>query len=342
MDDRTKETYTVMILPNPTAKAYRFSVSKKQVKMALSITAATTILLLVFVVQYFYMVGNIWELTLLRKETEVQKSKIEFFAESVDGLKHQMDRLKEFDIKLRMITDLNVPADAGRFLGVGGQSEAEAESIGSPVQEPVPAALTSSPIQAAPGGEGGTEDPVPSIGLTEIPREPHAAIIRGLEDDLATLQIVAAKQQQSFEELTEAIQHRRAKWASTPSIWPVRGWVTSGFGRRLSPFTGEPAMHRGVDISVPEDTPFVAPANGVVTFAGWDGGLGNTIRINHGFGYETIYGHLNKVLVRTGQRVKRGQTIGLVGNTGASTGPHLHYQIQVNLVATNPLRYILN
>jgi murein DD-endopeptidase MepM/ murein hydrolase activator NlpD len=215
--------------------------------------------------------------------------------------------------------------------------------MGSPaVQEPVPAALTSPPIQVVPGGEGGTEDPIPSIGLTEIPREPHAAIIRGLEEDLATLQIVAARQQQSFEELTEAIQHRRAKWASTPSIWPVRGWVTSGFGRRLSPFTGEPAMHRGVDISVPEDTPFVAPANGVVTFAGWDGGLGNAVRINHGFGYETIYGHLNKILVRTGQRVKRGQTIGLVGNTGASTGPHLHYQVQVNLVATNPLRYILN
>jgi murein DD-endopeptidase MepM/ murein hydrolase activator NlpD len=344
MDERTKATYTVMILPNPTSKAYRFSVSKKQVKVALSITAVTAILLLVFVVQYFYMVGNIWELTLLRKETAVQKSKIEFFAQSVDGLKREMDRLKEFDIKLRMITDLNVPADAGRFLGVGGQLEAEAESMEPvAVQEPIPAALTSPPIQApAPGGEGGTEDPIPSIGLTEVPREPHAGIIRGLEDDLATLQIVAAKQQQSFEELTETIQHRRAKWASTPSIWPVRGWVTSGFGRRLSPFTGEPAMHRGVDISVPENTAIVAPANGTVTSAGWDGGLGNAIKINHGYGYESIYGHLNKILVRSGQRVKRGQTIGLVGNTGFSTGPHLHYQVQVNLVATNPLRYILN
>lgn len=343
MDDRTRESYTIMILPNPTSRAYRFSVSKKQVKVVLSIAAATAILLLVFVVQYFYMVGNIWELTLLRKETAVQKSKIEYFSQSVDGLKQQMDRLKEFDVKLRMITDLNVPADAGRFLGVGGQSDAEGESVGTPVQEPIPAALTSPPIQdAAPGGEGGTEDPIPSIGLTDVPREPHAAIIRELEEDLATLQIVAAKQQESFEELTQAIQHRRAKWASTPSIWPVRGWVTSGFGRRLSPFTGEPAMHRGVDISVPEKTPFVAPANGTVTLAGWDGGLGNAIKINHGYGYETVYGHLNKILVHPGQRVKRGQIIGLVGNTGFSTGPHLHYQVQVNLVATNPLRYILN
>jgi murein DD-endopeptidase MepM/ murein hydrolase activator NlpD len=345
MDDRKQESYTVMILPNPTSKAYRFSVTKKQVKVALSITAATAILLLVFVVQYFYMVGNIWELTLLRKETAVQKSKIEHFAQSVDGLKQQMDRLKEFDIKLRMITDLNVPADAGRFLGIGGQPEVEAaDSPGtSAVQEPIPAALTAPPIQSpAPSGEGGTEDPIPSISLTDVPREPHAAIIRGLEDDLTTLQIVAAKQEQSFQELTEAMNHRRAKWASTPSIWPVRGWVTSGFGRRLSPFTGEPAMHRGVDISVPAGTPIVAPANGTVTSAGWDGGLGNAIKITHGYGYETIYGHLNKILVRKGQWVKRGQTIGLVGSTGFSTGPHLHYQVQVNLVATNPLRYILN
>lgn len=342
MDDKKKETYTVMILPNPTAQAYRFSVSKKQVKIALSVTAAATVLLLVFVVQYFYMVGNIWELTLLRKETEVQKSKIEFFAESVDGFKRQLDRLKEFDVKLRMITDLNVPADAGRYLGVGGESETATAPV-----EPVSSVPDSAPpvpessIQV-PGGAGGTEDPIAPIGLAEVPREPHAEMIRVLEEDLATIQVLASKQEQSFHELTEAIHHRRAKWASTPSVWPVRGWVTSGFGRRMSPFTGEPAMHRGVDISVPENTPFVAPANGVVTFTGWDGGLGNAIRINHGFGYETIYGHLNKILVRNGQRVKRGQTIGLVGNTGMSTGPHLHYQVQVNLVATNPLRYILN
>jgi murein DD-endopeptidase MepM/ murein hydrolase activator NlpD len=167
-------------------------------------------------------------------------------------------------------------------------------------------------------------------------------MIRDLEEDLATLRVVAAKQEQSFQDLTQGIEHRRAKWASTPSIWPVKGWVTSGFGPRLSPFSGQPAMHRGVDISVPENTPVVAPANGVITLAGWDGGLGNAIKIDHGYGYQTVYGHLNKVLVRHGQRVKRGDLIGLVGSTGLSTGPHLHYQVSVNLAPTNPLRYVLN
>lgn len=336
MDDKTRESYTVMILPNPTSKAYRFSVSKKQVKIAISAAGASLLLLVVFLVQYFYMVGNIWELTLLRKETALQKSKIEFFATSVDGLQRQLDRLKEFDIKLRMITDLNVPSDAGRYLGLGGEQDTNTAGT-----EPSPQGLPPAEAPTA-GGAGGTEDPVEPAVFDDIPREPHAAMIRELEEDISTLHLLAAKQEQSFQELTEAIEHRRAKWASTPSIWPVKGWVTSGFGRRMSPFTGEPAMHRGIDISVPDNTPFVAPANGVVRFAGWDGGLGNTIKIDHGYGYETVYGHLNKILVRPGQRVKRGEIIGLVGSTGLSTGPHLHYQVHVNLVPTNPLRYILN
>jgi murein DD-endopeptidase MepM/ murein hydrolase activator NlpD len=335
MDERVQQSYTVMILPNPTSKAYRFSISKKHVKIALSCAAAATVLLVVFVVQYFYMVGNIWELTLLRKETSVQKSKIEVFSQTVDGLKTQLDRLKEFDIKLRMITDLNVPADANRYLGVGGEPQAVPVSMGGATPN-LPA------LGEVSGGAGGTEDPIEPVLNAKVPVETHAAMIRELEEDLATLQVLASKQEQSFQELTEAIEHRRAKWASTPSIWPVKGWVTSGFGPRLSPFTGQPAMHRGVDISVPENTPFVAPANGVVTFAGWDGGLGNAIKIDHGYGYQTVYGHLNKVLVRAGQRVKRGDTIGLVGNTGLSTGPHLHYQVSVNLAPANPLRYVLN
>jgi murein DD-endopeptidase MepM/ murein hydrolase activator NlpD len=322
-----------MILPNPTSKAYRFSVSRKQVKIALSCAAAATVLLMVFIVQYFYMVGNIWELTLLRKETSVQKSKIEYFSQSVDGLKTQLDRLKEFDIKLRMITDLNVPVDANRYLGVGGDPAA--------MQQDVPPENLPE-LSGVAGGAGGTEDPIEPSIVAKAYSESHVEMIRELEEDLATLRVLASKQEQSFQELTEGIEHRRAKWASTPSIWPVKGWVTSGFGPRISPFTGHPAMHRGVDISVPANTPFVAPANGVVTLARWDGGLGNAIKIDHGYGYQTVYGHLNKILVRHGQRVKRGDVIGLVGNTGLSTGPHLHYQVSVNSAPANPLRYVLN
>ena len=328
MEEGKRESYTVMILPNPTSKTYRFSVSKKNVKIALSATVAGLLLLVVFVIQYFHMVGNIWELTLLRQETQTQKSKIEVFTRTVDNLQRQMERLKEFDVKLRMITDLSVPADAKRYLGVGGETDSTTESA--------PPAATSGP-----GPEGGTEVPVAALDASDVEKRQVAAL-RALEDDLSTLQVQAAQQEQSFNELSEAIERRRNRWASTPSIWPVKGWVTSGFGRRISPFTGEPAMHRGIDISVPENTPLVAPANGVVVRAGWDGGLGNAIKIDHGYGYATTYGHLAKLAVRVGQRVKRGQLIAYVGNTGLSTGPHLHYEVAVNLIPTNPMRYILN
>jgi len=338
MDQGKQESYTVMILPNPTSKTYRFSVSKKRVKVIASATGAAAILLIVFIIQYFYMVGNIWELTLLRQETTAQKSQIETFAQTVDGLKRQMDRLKEFDVKLRMITDLNIPADAERYLGIGGEGAAETSGGddpggGTPGKEAGERGVIP---------EGGTEVPIDETGAPANDVDRHAALVRDLETDLVALQLDATRQEQSFQELSEAIEQRRARWASTPSIWPVKGWLTSGFGRRISPFTGHPAMHKGIDISVPENTPFVAPANGVVTYAGWDGGLGNAIKIDHGYGYRTIYGHLAKIHVKTGQRVKRGEVIGLVGNTGLSTGPHLHYQVVVNLVPTNPLRYILN
>jgi murein DD-endopeptidase MepM/ murein hydrolase activator NlpD len=101
-------------------------------------------------------------------------------------------------------------------------------------------------------------------------------------------------------------------------------------------------MHNGIDVASQRDTPVVATAGGVVSYEGFDGGLGKVIKLNHGYGMQTTYGHLAKANVRIGQKVKRGEVIGLVGNTGLSTGPHVHYEVFVNNVPVNPLRYILN
>jgi murein DD-endopeptidase MepM/ murein hydrolase activator NlpD len=101
-------------------------------------------------------------------------------------------------------------------------------------------------------------------------------------------------------------------------------------------------MHNGLDIATQRDTPIVSPAVGVVSYEGFDSGLGKVLKVNHGYGIQTIYGHLSKVNATVGQRVKRGSIIGYVGNTGLSTGPHLHYEVFVNNVPVNPLRYILN
>lgn len=129
--------------------------------------------------------------------------------------------------------------------------------------------------------------------------------------------------------------------ASTPTVWPVHGAVNSGFGVRPDPFTGLPAYHEGVDISTPRSEPVLATADGIVLRSGWAGEYGKAIAIAHGDRYETLYGHLEETLVTEGQKVHRGDRVGLVGSTGRSTAPHLHYEVHVDGHAVNPLEYIL-
>ncbi len=145
-----------------------------------------------------------------------------------------------------------------------------------------------------------------------------------------------------LQRVEKVLDQREKELVSTPTIAPVHGLITDGFGRRRDPFTGRLAIHKGLDIAARVGTPVVAPADGVVVEAGRERGFGRIVRIAHGTGYTTIYGHLHRILVKPGQTVHRGETIGLVGSSGRSTGPHLHYEVQKNGRAVNPLYYILD
>jgi murein DD-endopeptidase MepM/ murein hydrolase activator NlpD len=127
---------------------------------------------------------------------------------------------------------------------------------------------------------------------------------------------------------------------TVPSLWPVRGQISAGFGQRLDPFSGEGVFHSGVDISVPFGTRVEAPADGIVLQSSPESGYGNEILVDHGFGITTKYGHLSKMFVVVGQEVKRGQVIGAVGMTGKTTGPHLHYEVIVADTPVNPTKYL--
>ncbi len=137
------------------------------------------------------------------------------------------------------------------------------------------------------------------------------------------------------------LSRRSARIASTPTVWPVHGAVNSGFGIRADPFTGQPAFHEGLDISTSRSEPVLATADGTVLRSGWAGEYGKAIEIAHGDRYTTLYGHLEETLVSEGQSVHRGDRVGLVGSTGRSTAPHLHYEVHVDGRAVNPLEYIL-
>lgn len=127
---------------------------------------------------------------------------------------------------------------------------------------------------------------------------------------------------------------------TVPSIWPVRGTLTAGFGQRMDPLSGEGAFHAGLDISAPYGTAVESAANGIVFYAGREAGYGNSVLIDHGYGITTHYGHLSSIQVVVGQEVRRGQAIGRVGTTGRTTGPHLHYEVRVNETPVNPARYM--
>lgn len=129
---------------------------------------------------------------------------------------------------------------------------------------------------------------------------------------------------------------------STPTILPAEGWITSYFGQRMSPWAGRLKMHEGLDVGAPYGTPVVAPADGIVTFSGEKAGFGKFVQVDHGYGMETIYAHNQSLHVRSGQKVKRGTLLSAVGNTGHSTGPHLHYEVRVNGIAVDPLYFILD
>ena len=144
--------------------------------------------------------------------------------------------------------------------------------------------------------------------------------------------------------LAEVEQSLDEKWqtlSATPSVAPVSGLMTDGYGRRRDPFTGRRAFHKGLDVSARRGTPVQAPADGVVVFAGRNGGLGKTVKIAHGFGFTTVYGHLDSMSVEPGDEVRRGDELGALGNSGRSTGPHLHYEVHVDGKAVDPLYYIL-
>jgi murein DD-endopeptidase MepM/ murein hydrolase activator NlpD len=138
------------------------------------------------------------------------------------------------------------------------------------------------------------------------------------------------------------VERRNALAASTPSIWPTQGWLTSRTGGRSDPFTGEADYHPGLDISADKGTPVYATADGTISQASFSGAYGNLVVIDHQFGLETRYGHLSAFRTQRGQTVKRGELIGLVGATGRATGPHLHYEVRVNGRILNPLQFLLN
>jgi murein DD-endopeptidase MepM/ murein hydrolase activator NlpD len=198
------------------------------------------------------------------------------------------------------------------------------------------------PKEAQPPGLGG---PVPEdTGKVFLRTEDVQSIeiLSSFEKAESSLFIEFSSTRKKLDKLWDYFEGKNSIIEGTPELQPVPGSVLSGFGYRISPFTGREEFHKGVDIPAAIGTKIKSPADGVVIFVGWMRGYGRIIKIDHGSNYKTVYGHLHKFDVEVGDRVKKGDFIGEVGNSGRSTGPHLHYEVRLNDIAVDPENYFVS
>ncbi|GKS65828.1 hypothetical protein YTPLAS72_31320 [Nitrospira sp.] len=332
------DSYTIVIFRGSTAKPLRFSFSRKLLRRLMVCAGFLALIDLAVVSHYVVRTGEVWELASFRSEAMSAREQTAAFTTAIDDLKKRIGAMNEVNQRLRVMLGIEVPKSGDMVNGRGGEEVPilEEGALLSP-NESNSTSMGSIPSGSQDGVEG--TDQHLAVGIA--PSKSHLEAVASVKDGLDWLERAATAQERLLGELSEAAEQRSTRWASTPSIWPVKGWVTSGFGPRISPFTEKPAWHDGLDIGAAPNTPVRAPAQGRITSTGYDPKLGNMVRVDHGYGVETLYGHLAKAVVKEGQRVERGDVIALVGSSGLSTGPHLHYMVKVNGQALDPRKYIL-
>ncbi|MDF0673989.1 MAG: M23 family metallopeptidase [Nitrospira sp.] len=329
------DAFTVVVFRGSTAKPIRFSFSRKLLRRLLVCLGVVILADLLVVSHYVIRTGEVWELTAFRTEAMSAREQTAAFSTAIDDLKKRLGAMNEVNQRLRVMLGIEVPKTGDMANGRGGEEVPipEGGDTISGGNEPRPSSGASRQIS------DGDQEHSSAVGLGSS--RDNLQAVASVKEGLEWLSRQATVQEHILDELSQAAEQRSSRWASTPSIWPVKGWVTSGFGPRISPFTEKPAWHDGLDIGAAPNTPVHAPAQGRITSIGYDPKLGNIVRLDHGFGVETLYGHLAKALVKEGQRVERGDVIALVGSSGLSTGPHLHYMVKLNGQALDPTKYIL-
>ena len=294
--------FTILFLPSNPSKVKKVILSGFVIK-ALAVSALILMVTssIVFL-DYVSVKKKEIDLTSLKEQTKVQNVQIRTFADKISDMETELARLRSLDTKIKVLTDT-----------VDIKTKDEKMSLGE---------------------KGGPEAMQMSFNTDPSLKEMMARLDR--------LNIEARVQENKLHELHTSLELEKSFVSATPSLWPVRGYLSSRFGDRESPFgdNGGKEFHEGIDISAPSGSPVVATAEGVVTFADRDTGLGNAVVLDHGYGFVSRYGHLSKILVQAGDKVKAGQSIGLVGSTGRSTGPHLHYEVAVNGFKVNPMKYL--
>ena len=294
---------TVLVIPHTDLPLWRARFSLNFIVFALLLWTGGTVLA-------GFIVGRHADYMITKADNQVMRAKMLYLATEVERSRSLLEMARATDRQMRVLLGMRVK---------GAIVEAE-ESVGGPV--------------------GGERTNLARLLSDNPARAPQNEIRRSLE----ALRLESQKRVASFQEIAWHITNERSLYRATPNIWPTAGRITSYFGYRFSPMaSGEvdaDEFHPGVDIANDADTPIFATADGTVRHAGWHGGYGRLVLLEHGWSYSTAYGHTSKVLVKVGERVQRGRLIAYMGTTGRSTGNHLHYEVLRHGRPVNPLPFL--
>lgn len=364
--------YTLMIIPEKNKDVRSIKIPRLLFKSLVFLFITFVVLLGILTYDYWNVLSQVYENKHLLVENRQLKEQVQLFQMKLNTITEDLERINVFERKLRSITGL----EAIRPVTVDAGSAAPAQQTQTTIIEPDREFSANSMIRIF------KTEPTRTAQKLELFEEDkkYRELKKHYEEKIANAYVVDSSDAayskewtmltrqslgmaQLFSEfdykyevvtnylkeievrvhqLDQHLLDKESFLKSTPTLMPATGHFTSPYGPRMSPYAGRIKMHEGIDIGAPVGTPIIAPADGIVTFSGAKPGFGNFVQIDHGYGVETIYGHAATLSVKKGQQVVRGDRIATVGNTGYSTGPHVHYEVRVNGTPVDPLYYALN
>ena len=339
MKSKRNRYYTFFVIGEGEARKMRWTVSESTL-----ITGGFFLTVFIFIaasliIDYMSVLLDRNENTLLREKVSFLESELGSAEGRLNGVENALERMNHFYVKLKLISDVKSEIDSQdtRTLLLSQNALSENQALKQVKQ------AQNSKLSTTQNEPNLTQyflaRPFLNLSRGEVFRsyEKYTSFSIRLNQTLRSAHV----QERSLVSLYEDLLEKRFLLDSTPSIRPVSTWISSAFGYRRDPFLGEIAMHYGVDFSGPVGHPIRVTADGLVRYTGYDNGYGKFVIVDHGYGLSTYYAHNSKLNVKVGQKVSRRDVIAFLGNTGRSTGPHLHYEVRLNGVPINPQNYML-
>ncbi len=331
--------YSIFVSSNQIGKTYVMNLTQSSLKAAVVLGTIMFFLVASILIDYLELLSSRVEFVKVKEEHSQLLTNLQFVENELHSLESQLTKVDKLTEKIQVIQEyysqgpistMATPTEyfTVDYVATGEKARVNTSSLLQSYKHPSAWVENRNRLLSRPLIYKKVEDQKPlSEKMTER-----------IEIAGQNTQALERKVMQLWENLSERENFIRA----TPSVRPTRGWFSSRFGVRADPFTGAPTMHSGLDLAAPRGTPIIATADGVVTFAGYQSGYGNIVTIDHGYGIQTRYAHNYRVLVSSGQSVRRYDVIAEVGSTGRSTGAHCHYEVRIRGVAVDPINYILD